>query len=107
MLLLLTVVVVPAAVLGHGGMVWPPIWQDGRGVRPELLNNSNIGSEPPARDPVSGRDITQLKVWLTDQAYVGGHGPAARGTGEFTNPDCEGDNGWENKVSNSKSVMEI
>ena len=78
MLVLLTVVVVPAAVLGHGGMVWPPIWQNGRGVRPELLNNSNIGSEPPARDPVSGRDITQLKVWLTDHVAVAALAEGAR-----------------------------
>lgn len=27
-----------------------------------------------------------LASWLSDQVYVGGHGPAAYGTGEVTNP---------------------
>ena len=31
----LLVAVVPTAVLGHGGMIWPPVWQDGVGVSPQ------------------------------------------------------------------------
>ena len=27
--------VVPTAVLGHGGLIWPPVWQDGVGVSPQ------------------------------------------------------------------------
>jgi len=84
---------VPAAVLGHGGMVWPPIWQDGVGVSyKELTTNWTvpdqiyIQSDPVVVDPKTGRRIVNLKSWLTDDAYVGGIGKEFWGLGVVTNP---------------------
>merc|ERR1719153_826763 len=74
-------VAVPAVVRGHGGMVWPPIWQDARGVSVDNYVTGNVGSNPMVRDPATGRRINYVKSWLTDQAYTGGHGPDLPGLG--------------------------
>ena len=95
MLSLLMLVAVPAVVRGHGGMVWPPIWQDARGVSVDNYVTGNVGSNPMVRDPATGRRINYVKSWLTDQAYTGGHGPEARGTGPATNPTCPA---WARKL---------
>merc|ERR1719187_534698 len=95
MLSLLMLVAVPAVVRGHGGMVWPPIWQDARGVSVDNYVTGNVGSNPMVRDPATGRRINYVKSWLTDQAYTGGRGPEARGTGPATNPTCPA---WARKL---------
>ena len=95
MLSLLMLVTVPAVVRGHGGMVWPPIWQDARGVSVDNYVTGSVGSNPVVRDPATGRRINYVKSWLTDQAYTGGHGPEARGTGPATNPTCPA---WARKL---------
>ena len=51
-----------------------------------VLKATRIVSNPIVVDPNTGRRITWAFSWSTDQAYVGGHGPDAKGTGEVTNP---------------------
>merc|ERR1712037_440360 len=65
-----------SSVLGHGGMVWPPIWQDGEGLGLEEVYMSWIGTKPDGSlvDPKTGREIDNTKSWSTDQAYTYGHG---------------------------------
>merc|ERR1719427_1201825 len=86
LLLLLSVV---ASVSGHGSMLWPPIWQDGHYVPLEKIDSQLAFSDPPVEDPnIPGKPIKAVKVWLTDQAYLGGHGAEYLGTGNITNPNC-------------------
>ena len=40
-----------SSVLGHGGMVWPPIWQDGEALGLEEVYMSWISTDPPQVDP--------------------------------------------------------
>ena len=63
-----------SSVLGHGGVVWPPIWQDGEGLPLEEVYMSWIGTDPEQVDPKTGREIDNTKSWSTDQAYTYGHG---------------------------------
>ena len=51
-----------------------------------VLKATRIVSNPVVVDPNTGRRITWAYSWSTDQTYVGGHGPDAKGTGEVTNP---------------------
>ena len=74
MVVLLLLVAAWPAAHGHGGMVWPPIWQDGQGTSLEDRRNELAFSDPVVRDPSSGQNIRSVKIWLTDQAYTGGHG---------------------------------
>merc|ERR1712080_563152 len=62
------------SVLGHGGMVWPPSWQDGKHLSIEEVSGKWISSDPPVVDPNTGKKINNINSWLTDQAYIGGHG---------------------------------
>lgn len=75
------------AAQGHGGMVWPPIWQDGNYLGLDEVHTNKIMSNPPVRDPKTNRTIDNTKSWSTDQAYTGGHGPGANGTGAHYNFD--------------------
>ena len=84
MLPLLLLPLLPLA-WGHGGMVWPPIWQDGQGTSLEDRRDIFAFSDPVVRDPSSGRNIRSAKTWLTDQAYTGGHGDQFKGIGPVTN----------------------
>merc|ERR1712037_509093 len=80
-----------SSVLGHGGMVWPPIWQDGEALGLEEVYSSNIGTDPPQVDPRTGKEIDDTKSWSTDQAYTYGHGEneTLAKTGPLTNNvDC-------------------
>merc|ERR1712210_219537 len=63
-----------SSVLGHGGMVWPPIWQDGKALGLEEVYLDWISTDPPQVDPKTGRKIDNTKQWSTDQAYTYGHG---------------------------------
>merc|ERR1711963_180512 len=63
-----------SSVHGHGGMVWPPIWQDGVGLDIEEVYSLGIQSDPVVVDPKTGREINNVKSWGTDQTYTGGHG---------------------------------
>ena len=85
---------------GHGGMLWPPIWQDGRGIPIDQLwehyvssgtrENWDIRSNPRVRDPrITGKAYANTKIWATDQAYAGGIGPEFEGTGPLTNDNNE------------------
>merc|ERR1711990_857745 len=74
-----------ASVSAHGGMMWPPAWQDGVGRPIEALTNSSVFSRPIVKDPNSGRNVIDIKSWLTDQAYTGGVGDEFKGKGPDTN----------------------
>ena len=85
---------------GHGGMLWPPIWQDGYGVPIDQLFDHyvtskpdwsfwTIRSHPNVRDPINDRAYINPKTWATDQAYTGGIGPEFEGTGPLTNDNNE------------------
>jgi len=87
-LLLLFLVLVPL-VAGHGGMLWPPSWQDGEGLPIDKITTYMVHSNPPVVDPESGRSVKSIKSWLTDQAYLGGHGDQFEGVGNVTNPECK------------------
>ena len=74
-----------ASVSAHGGMMWPPTWQDGFGTPIEELTNDTVYSRPVVKDPNSGRAVFNIKSWLTDQAYTGGVGDEFKGIGPVTN----------------------
>jgi len=84
-ILLLALVSLSSSVSGHGGVLWPPIWQDGVGRPIEELTSHVIMSEPQVRDPNSNRKVWSAKSWLTDQAYTGGVGDEFKGIGPVTN----------------------
>ena len=69
-----------SSVLGHGGMVWPPIWQDGNALPLDEVWNNRIMGDPPIKDPKTDFLIDNTKSWLTDQSYTGGHGEFPNGT---------------------------
>ena len=70
MLSLLLVCVVPL-VAGHGGMLWPPAWQDGKGVPLNKITGYMVHSDRVVVDPASGKRVMSIKNWLTGQAYLG------------------------------------
>jgi len=74
------------SVHGHGGMVWPPIWQDGNYLALDDVYNNTIRSNPTQHDPKTGKAIDNTKSWVTDQAYTGGHGAEFKGNGTYTDP---------------------
>merc|ERR1719431_460515 len=76
-------------VAGHGGMLWPPSWLDGVGLPIWKINDYKVWSDPVVQDPESGRRVRSIKSWLTDQAYLGGHGDQYEGVGNVTNPECK------------------
>ena len=73
------------SVHGHGGMVWPPIWQDGNALSLDQVYNNRMMSDPVVKDPKIGKAIDNTKAWVTDQAYTGGHGANFTGIGVQTN----------------------
>jgi len=81
-------------VSGHGGMLWPPSWQDGKKVPLEEITSYWVPDDPRVLDPASGRLIGNLKAWLTDQAYLGGNGEEYLGTGNITNTECKDPTGF-------------
>ena len=83
-------------VLGHGGMVWPPIWQDGYALPLDEVWNNHIEGNPTMKDPATGRWINNAKSWLTDQSYTGGHGEFPNGTSLHDGPHNNFDNCTEN-----------
>ena len=78
----LLLIVVPS-VSAHGGIVWPPIWQDGIYTPLEDRYDIYVYSNPKVTDPNTGDEITSTKSWLTDQAYTGGQGDEFIGVGEI------------------------
>ena len=44
-----------SSVSAHGGMLWPPIWQDGVGLPIDQLSDHYVSSNPKVRDPKSGK----------------------------------------------------
>jgi len=87
---LLLLCLIPLAS-GHGGMMWPPSWWDGQKVPLEEINTwtGDVPSDPPVRDPASGRLVVNIKSWLTDQVYLEGIGKEEFMTlGNVTNPEC-------------------
>jgi hypothetical protein len=65
--------------------VWPPIWQDGLHTPLEERWDDWAGHNPPVKDPKTNITIAAVRVWLTDQAYTGGHGDEFYGVGPLTN----------------------
>ena len=52
-------------------------------IRTALIPNVQV------KDPNTGLSIADARAWLTDQAYIGGHGDNFKKTGEQTNfKDC-------------------
>jgi len=78
-----------SGVLSHGGMLWPPPWQASKAVDIENINSEEVFTNPPQVDPkINWLEIKDIKSWLTDQAYLGGHGEEYEGVGKITNPEC-------------------
>merc|ERR1712115_440136 len=73
------------SVSAHGGVVYPPIWQAGASIPLDEIVNDDAFTDPPARDPNSGRAVKNVKSWLTDQAYTGGIGDQFKKEGPITN----------------------
>ena len=84
---MLALLLLPLAPLvsGHGGVVWPPIWQEGRDIALEDRRDHYAFTDPVSRDPNTNRAYESVKTWLTDQAYTGGHGDQFKGIGPVTN----------------------
>ena len=77
---------------GHGGVLWPPSWQDSKGVPLEEITSFKVHAQPQVTDPkIEGMKIKNIKRWLTDQAYLGGIGEDFKGIGNVTNPECMGE----------------
>ena len=85
MFLLLVPFAFLGCVSGHGGVLWPPIWQAGVATPISKLKNEWVFTEPKARDPNTGREVYKAKSWLTAQAYTGGIGEEFKGIGPTTN----------------------
>jgi len=76
-------------VAGHGGILYPPAWQAGEAIPIDEITSYKVYSDPPVNDPkIPWNNITELKSWLTNQAYLGGHGVKYSGQGTATNPEC-------------------
>jgi len=74
-------------ISAHGGMIWPPIWQDGRGLSIEEVIDAK--TLPPITDPVSNITVDHVRCFLSDLTYVGGIGSEFEGVGEATNYNNE------------------
>ena len=68
-MLLLMVLNLPSLVWSHGGLVWPPPWQDGDHLGLEETYTFIMRHYPVQRDAKTGRVITNIWSWLTDQVY--------------------------------------
>merc|ERR1719477_46101 len=91
-------------VAGHGGILYPPTWQAGEATPIEEITSFKVYSDPPARDPmIPWLKIKELNVWLTNQAYLRGHGVSYSGKGNATNPECSGA-GWNKKKCESEKT---
>merc|ERR1712215_37278 len=93
-------------VAGHGGILWPPTWQAGEATPIEEITSFKVYSDPLVKDPkIPSWSIKELRAWLTDQAYLEGHGVKYRGQGTATNPECIKGGGWEqrNKCKEEKT----
>merc|ERR1712179_413346 len=68
--------------------MWPPTWQDGRGLSIEEVVDTK--TEPEIMDPKSNLPINHVKCFLSDLTYVWGIGRNFSGVGEATNldPSC-------------------
>lgn len=78
-----------ATARGHGGMIWPPVWQDGSNntiAWLDLVNSTKIASNPIVVDPKTGKPVSEAKQFLTDQIYLGGHGPQYQTEGKKDMP---------------------
>jgi len=96
MVFILLVFAFLSSASGHGGVLWPPIWQDGYGVPIDQIFDHYVSSKPGStfwwirsqpnvRDPINGRAYVNPKIWATDQAYTGGIGLEFAGAGPVTN----------------------
>merc|ERR1719154_416097 len=74
-------------VFGHGGMLWPPSWQNGQYKTIETADSMVIASDTPAIDPTTNLEIRRTTSFLTDVTFVSGHGMEYVGKGEKTNPE--------------------
>merc|ERR1711981_610267 len=93
---LLLLCLIPLAA-GHGGMMWPPSWWDSKKVplEEQASWHGDISADPPVKDPRSGREMVNIKQWLTDRVYLEGIGNEYENYGDTsipTNPECKGYN---------------
>ena len=70
--------------------MWPPIWQDGQHTTLESRFDGLAWHDPPVKDPNTNITIGSIRMWLTDQAYTGGHGAEFRRKGPLTNTKKDG-----------------
>ena len=71
--------------------MWPPTWFMGP-VDLDTVDTVELHSEPVVKDPNTKISINNVKKFLTDQAYINGHGwPYYEGKGKQTNFQCETD----------------
>merc|ERR1712154_454764 len=71
------------------------------GVPLEEINTwtGDVSSDPPVKDPASGRLVIDIRAWLTDQVYLEGVGEKYVNKGNVTNPECEGSRCWWRRTS--------
>ena len=74
-------------VFGHGGMLWPPSWQNGQYKSIEMVDSNDIASDTPVIDPTTNREIRKTTAFLTDHTFVSGHGLEYAFVGEKTNQE--------------------
>ena len=68
-MLLLMLLNLATLVWSHGGLVWPPPWQDGDHLGVEEAYTFIMKHYPVQRDAKTGRVISNIWSWLTDQVY--------------------------------------
>merc|ERR1711892_958908 len=76
------------AVFGHGGMIWPPSWQNSLQNPLENVSSNVIAFHPAVRDPTTGMEIFSTKDFLTDSTFISGQGIEYAGLGENTHKNC-------------------
>eukprot|EP00091_Calanus_sinicus_P005963 TRINITY_DN1650_c0_g1_i4.p2 TRINITY_DN1650_c0_g1~~TRINITY_DN1650_c0_g1_i4.p2 ORF type:complete len:103 (+),score=32.32 TRINITY_DN1650_c0_g1_i4:26-310(+) len=57
-------------VFGHGGIVWPPSWQNGKVTTLETVDSNIIASDNPVIDPTTNREIKLTTAFLTDAVFI-------------------------------------
>ena len=57
-------------VFGHGGILWPPSWQNGKVINIETVDSNNIASDTPVIDPTTNRKIELTTAFMTDATFI-------------------------------------
>ena len=73
-------------MLGHGGTLWPPSWQDGQQIHLEKIMPYDVPYDP---------------------AYVKGHGKEYLGKWAVTNPSCTTGNPCSTDKTHCPFLLEV